>query len=268
MHRALRILSDTCYEREYMSNTQNQNMHDGQRKLYFSELEFLTNYFLNTGREESQTIVVYAGAAPGDHIQRLAADFPDVEFHLYDPEQFNPPLRYCLNVKLYQELFTVELAQDWADHAKSVLFICDIRSTRPDTSKHCILSGKQEDDRCQELKIHEDMVLQQSLFEHMRPQYALLKFRSPYHYDHFTPPTDWNCYLDGDLYFQVWAPKNSTELRLLVKQNAGLKTYDSKKIERQMAYFNQVRRAREGYDAKATRMIKTSYEVYLHSKLV
>src|SRR5437868_821867 len=59
----------------------------GQRKLLLSEIEFLTIYW--NAQEIPDPIVVYVGAAHGNHIPLLSEMFPSFEFHLYDPAKFN-----------------------------------------------------------------------------------------------------------------------------------------------------------------------------------
>ena len=58
-------------------------VHWGQRKLLLSEIEFLTM----VGPDESieGATVVYAGAAPGTHVEYLSSLFPSVRFVLVDP---------------------------------------------------------------------------------------------------------------------------------------------------------------------------------------
>jgi hypothetical protein len=58
--------------------------HWGQRKLLLSEIEFLTDW----APLDRDSIVVYAGAAPGTHIAFLAEMFPRLSFVLVDPSEF------------------------------------------------------------------------------------------------------------------------------------------------------------------------------------
>ena len=57
--------------------------HWGQRKLFLSELYFLTKY---AGLSKN---VIYAGAAPGKHTKYLATLFPEHKFILVDPSPFH-----------------------------------------------------------------------------------------------------------------------------------------------------------------------------------
>lgn len=276
-----RILPDDFPEKIYESGIKNANKHDGQRKLYLSELEFLTNNFMRVGHghTEHATVVVYAGAAPGKHITKLSSQFQDIEFHLFDPREFDTTLDECKNVFKYNQFFDEETAI-WCKEnfqEKFILFICDIRSTKPNfdlpnemrkrgCSPEEIKKAMDDDNIKQEKAIHDDMLLQQKWLQCMNPERSLLKFRARYHYTFWQPkkPQEWDTYLSGDLYFQVYAPRNSTELRLLVKQNAQFKLYDSEKIEKQMAYFNQISR-RDGYDKLAEAFILRNFKLYQKS---
>ena len=66
-----------------LSSNYNENCHMGQKKLLFAEIEFL-NYvskFINI----YDSLVVYVGASPGDHINIIKKLFPDIHLLLYDP---------------------------------------------------------------------------------------------------------------------------------------------------------------------------------------
>jgi hypothetical protein len=60
-------------------------LHIGQRKLLLSEIQFLT---LNLESKNDEAFVVYAGAAPSNHIYLLRELFPNVKFLLVDPNEF------------------------------------------------------------------------------------------------------------------------------------------------------------------------------------
>ena len=70
------------------------NLHRGQRKLFLSELEFLTRWYRGEGvrpcdRQAEHPVVVYAGAAPSNHTYHLHTLFPEVKFVLVDPHRFD-----------------------------------------------------------------------------------------------------------------------------------------------------------------------------------
>jgi hypothetical protein len=82
-------------------------IHWGQRKLLFSEIEFLTVY------APLHATVVYAGAAPGTHVAYLCDLFPTLKFVLVDPEDFT--VKESPRVTIRQEFFTDTIAREYAD---------------------------------------------------------------------------------------------------------------------------------------------------------
>ena len=82
-------LEDIKKELTYVegSNVVTANLHRGQRKLFLSELEFLTNWFLEN--PTTQEYVIYVGAAPGNKTHYLSRLFPVAKFILVDPAPFN-----------------------------------------------------------------------------------------------------------------------------------------------------------------------------------
>ena len=196
-------------------------VHWGQRKLLLSEIEFLTKYSV------SGAIVVYAGAAPGTHIQYLMELFPKLEFVLVDPAPFSSKLTEESRCLLRQELFTDDLAQQYAGR-ENVLFVCDIRSCEMRTCKWSLTNRELED------TVFKDMQSQQRWHDIIKPIKSMLKFRLPW-----TP----GCteYLAGDVHFQAFGPGRSTETRL-VPYGHDRVMWDNKKYEEQMFYFNTVTR--------------------------
>jgi hypothetical protein len=66
-------------------------VHIGQRKLFLSEIQFLTNFYIKNPqllKSKKIVYVVYAGAAPAHHTFYLATYFPHIRFILVDPNRF------------------------------------------------------------------------------------------------------------------------------------------------------------------------------------
>jgi hypothetical protein len=63
-------------------------IHIGQRKLFLSELQFLTNLYKQIDTTKTHYIV-YAGAAPANHTFYLASFFDCFKFILVDPNKFD-----------------------------------------------------------------------------------------------------------------------------------------------------------------------------------
>ena len=188
-------------------------VHFGQRKLFLSELEFLTRFSKElecdlTGNEELKVVLIYAGAAPCCHISMLADMFPFVKFVLIDPAEFN--IGDALNNKMVEtrrEYFTDDMAKEmrikYADYIR--LFVSDIRVFGP---------GSTNNEKLEE-KVEEDMVAQERWYKLLEPKLTMLKFRLPYVGEEKDRKTKME-YLDGDVYFQVWPAGLSSETRKYV----------------------------------------------------
>eukprot|EP01111_Echinosteliopsis_oligospora_P018771 TRINITY_DN8796_c0_g1_i1.p1 TRINITY_DN8796_c0_g1~~TRINITY_DN8796_c0_g1_i1.p1 ORF type:complete len:166 (-),score=24.40 TRINITY_DN8796_c0_g1_i1:114-611(-) len=84
--------------------------------------------------------------------------------------------------------------------------------------------------------IRTDMEAQIRWHKMMKPKASMLKFRLPYS----AGETE---YLDGDIFFQVWAGRTSTESRLVVTDpEPKMKTYDHTHYGEIMFHFNTVTR--------------------------
>lgn len=227
-HKCL-YLSDDDQRRVYHRRTNDSKtcIPWGQRKLLLVETLFLTLY---VDRIENPKII-YAGAAPGKHIEQLSKMFPTCEFYLWDPNDFH--IKANKNIHIYQEYFTDEIAQKWSNR-NDVFFISDIR-----TADYEKINNSEENEK----QIMEDMFRQQKWYEIINPFKALLKFRLPYS-DHNMPMKI--KYLSGLLLKQSWAPQTSTETRLI--PDGKYTEWDSIKYEEQMFYFNSIIRETFRYD--------------------
>ena len=207
----------------------------GQRKLLLTVLQFITNYW--DPAQIPNPCILYIGSSPGNNIEIIAELFPEVEFHLYDPNPFK--IKKSEKVHLYQQYFTDEDAHFWKNkNSGNVYFISDIRTA--DYTK-----AKNLDDN--ERQIMKDMENQMKWYNIIKPVHAHLKFRLPY--------TGGNrpavlSYLDGTLYKQPWAPGTSTETRLVPNGdgNGITKNWDCMKYQSQLFHHNVIIRETFLYD--------------------
>lgn len=214
-----RMMKDTDGKEEYKSrkNDKKTVLHWGQRKLFLVELEFLTMY------AKPNDVVVYVGAAPGNHTYFLTLLFPFIrKFILIDPSDFY--VKPTENIKIIKGFFNRD-RDDIGDilsefSSDNILFISDIRSASP----------FEEDDLTVETKVKQDMQNQMDWTLKLKPRMSMLKFRLPWE-DGETE------YLDGDIYYQPWAPSTSTETRLIT-DGKNKKMYSNRDYEQRMFYFN------------------------------
>lgn len=215
--------------RDYSRNNPRTDIHFGQKKLFLSELFFLTKY------GHLSDLVLYAGAAPGTHIPYLMKLFPYHHFILVDPAPFK--LKYPPNYKSSIEkrlvtinsYFTDDLAMEFIKFImdndkyknKKLLFISDIRSG----------SDSERVQGVWEKNIIENNEMQNNWIKILNPIKSLLKFRTPFK-EGYT-----KCYY-GDIYLQPFANYDSAETRLICGPDYNMSLYDNFKHERQMVYHN------------------------------
>ena len=225
------------YERR--SGFDKTTIHFGQRKLLLSEIEFLTLVAneLHRADNRNRVVLVYAGAAPGLHTPMLTWMFPFIsEFVLVDPAEFElDETKMRCKYRLIRECFTDKMAEqlrdEFAKDSSEVLLVSDIR-----TADHRELKSDET-----ELRVEEDMAMQMKWHDIMKPYKSMFKFRLPYVGDNKSSKTSVE-YLDGDIYFQIWEGKTSSETRLIVDRDAKRREYDCVWYEDTLFRFNTVER--------------------------
>jgi len=189
-----------------------------------TEIEFLLL------ADQPRAVVVYAGAAPGTHIQVLSQMFPEQRFVLVDPGAFK--IEVSDRVEIIRDKFSDDLAIQIKQRYTTTLFISDIRTCDWALDNEALMQHY----------IQQDMAAQERWHRILRPVKSLLKFRLPYAAGN-------TVYLNGELRLPVWGPVTTTECRLVVDIDAGTRTYDHKEHEEQMFFFNTTARA-SVYDHK------------------
>jgi hypothetical protein len=192
--------------------------HWGQRKLWLSEVWFLTEW-----GHLSDTIV-YAGAAPGGHTPYLMEMFPNHKIILVDPNPFQ--IEETDRITIINDYFTDEMAESYAD--KGVLFISDVRTA--DFRQMSRLENEQY--------IIRDNEVQMGWVNSMKPCKSMLKFRCPYP-DVIEGTTTM---FKGTIFIQPWAPASSTESRLIPDDSLELTEYDNLDYEEKFFHHNTVTR--------------------------
>lgn len=215
------------------NNSEKSCISFGQRKLLLMLISFLTKYLDKT---IVNPVIIYAGSAPGFNIGIVSKLFPDVIWHLYDPASFK--LKRNDKIQLYQEYFTDQIAEGWAEiqqKDKNIYFISDIRTA--DYTK-----AKDLDDN--ERQIMEDMNMQRKWVEIIKPNVSHLKFRLPYSLANIPDEVE---YLDGIIYKTPYAPQTSTETRLVVLDHDIHNKYSCKQYQSQLFYHNNIIREKYKY---------------------
>jgi hypothetical protein len=228
------------------SSLNNIACHLGQRKLLYTEIEFLT--IISKENNLSNYLIVYIGSAKGFHIPVLHKLFPNTKFLLIDPAPFysnlfNHPDIYIIK-NMYFDDDKIDEVLKIAD-GKKIIFISDIRV---DTKEENVLKDNHN---------------QQRWLMKMNAEYYMLKLRLPYILK------DNNIYnkemnkeeikdvikiikkkqtnedfetLSGNIYIQLYPPGRSSETRLIGKKKNKyeITTINIIDYDEQINYHNQV----------------------------
>jgi len=239
-------LPDLFSRREYSEPAivKEQNKHIGQRKLLISEIDF----FLQLQCFSIPSLVLYAGAAPGQHIAILSDMFPLTRFVLFDPAfgeskhpdstkgsckehgEIKPDGKIMVRSQLFDESVIAEFSREM-----EMLLISDIRTTPQ------IDESDPDYDYQFEERTDADMKLQQNWTKQLSLRGALLKFRLRHASLVKSQDDDLKTmYLSGLLRLQTWAKPFSSERRLIVfpSHNYPDVEYDNKKEDEMMSSFN------------------------------
>jgi hypothetical protein len=249
--------------------------HWGQRKLMFSEIEFLT--IVSKHYKLENCLVVYVGSANGVHLNVFTETlFPQVHWLLYDPAPFRIKESNRVTIKTGKNgYFTNDKVQEVLQIAagRDILFVSDIRMSTDDVA------------------VTEDMLAQQRWAIMMGAKAIMLKLRFPFvhdapggarmldpaihdkldysardpltqdkvTYDGPKPTTTQMVYLDGQVQLQLYAPTYSSETRLISMAKDGkypMRLYDAYKYESQLLYFNQVDRVSKTFKYRDSPKLK------------
>ena len=267
-----RYLTPEYPRKAYTENKEiSMNCHYGQRKLLFTEIEFLS--LLAKRFLLRHVLVVYIGSAAGFHLPIIFDMFPDVSWILIDPAPFKflRTHKYAVheskftiindfyNDESYNNILNINRKKYKRKH---IAFISDIRLQPTDQSTF------------------RDMLNQQKWLIQLQSCAYMLKFRLPYasfeykHADYqytidYTTPCgmdmppniqhDKILYLGGKIYTQLYPPNRSSESRLIgfraTDQPFAFTYYDALQYDENMNYFNKIDRV-SCYRFKGSRQLK------------
>ena len=213
---------------DYVSKSRRSTLHWIGRKLLMQEIDFLTKF------GENEMLVIYAGAAPGAHLQILSEMFPQLRFLLIDSMPFKCAASERIESWIQADPFGNTVLEELLRRREKKLLISDIRTGGSGAERN-------DADKC----IAEDMERQMSWHQRLKSEQSLLKFRLPWEEGETT-------YLDGELFFSCYGPQTTTETRMSVGKECGMRQYDHKTYEEQMFYFNRMTRGKGGVEACLT----------------
>ena len=217
------------------------NCHIGHRKLLCVVLEFLLECQKNN-IDLDDSFVIYIGSAPGISLNVINILYPNLKWLCYDKNKFliENTTNYIFVNNYFYDSTILEAKKYFKESGKKYfLFICDMR------------------DEPQEDIVFNDMIMQQRWLLDLEVDAFSLKFRLPYFittkkYKYDIPiyfknkKVEFNdnklIYLDGKIFIQTYAPKRSTETRLIAFKPHKLAEYDIVEYEEKCSYLNTVLR--------------------------
>ncbi|KPI84345.1 hypothetical protein ABL78_6600 [Leptomonas seymouri] len=280
-----RVLADDAPRSTYQNNAATSSfeqpllkgLHYGQRKLMLSEVEFFVAILKRIRAQgeragDKKVLIVYAGAACGLHLPFLFSLFEDMQFILIDPAPFCAQVRdaaakegSCV-LELIEDICTPELClrirRSYCE-THQLYLVSDIRSGAPTE-----MNQNQEHTEM----IQRDNAAQREWCFSLEVEAAMLKFHPPYptaqdpksaKYNSADTTAENYVYLSGTELLGVWAPKSSSEVRLVVVgpftkgYRAPSRTYSCTKHEEQCYAYNIDNRYEK--DCNAERCILQSY---------
>ncbi len=256
--RLIREVEEIERNMEYRQDIRNTNYllncHIGHRKLLNVLLEFITESE-KRGIDFRDSTVLYIGASPGISINVINELYPETKWILYDKNES------LVNNKNNNIKFIKKYYDD--DEIENV-----IKIIRENKKKYFLYISDMRDDVDEKI-ILEDMKKQQKwIYDYeknkIRVDGICLKMRLPYY--NKDKERDYNyqnlfnkdkiiakknniIYLDGKIRIQAYAPKRSTETRLISYYPYKAIEYDIREYENKMNYFNIEMRS-ESYEYK------------------
>ena len=201
-----------------LQEVENKQYKGGRDKISSESEDFVP---LRTKNSTPKIILIYPGAAPGNHTNYLHSMFPEMDFHLYDMQKF--ATRPNKQIHLYEQYFFEEDARKWKSTIDKmrqsgqnvVVALCSDIRTEPATEE----------------EVAKNMEMQRIWWEIMEPDLTMFKFRLPW-----KPGT--TIYPKGEIYIQPFAGQTSTETRLIFGKKQPLIEYNNQAYEQAMFFHN------------------------------
>jgi hypothetical protein len=276
MNKIFRTINNNSNRLEYTTDIDNNNCHMGQKKLLFSEIEFLN--YVSKYVNISDCLVLYVGASPGHHINILKKLYPDISFMLYDGLKIH--MNFNDNIKIIQEYFYDSTCNDVIKYKneinkKYLIYITDIRTREPEINNKSVWL-----DMINQLRWG---VLLNADFMNIKLRFPWLEKNTSDHLNYKLNLSDIEnkidlindkinegdvLYLDGKILIQLYAFNNSTEARLFVKKNKNnkysLKKYNCFDYEEKLLYHNTINKQQK-YKFKLSKTMKKNLIGYNNS---
>ena len=263
----------------YYENLNTFNCHIGQLKLFYSFFEYLNYIQMNSIKHNenylNNSLIVYIGSAPGNNIYTNMLYFKNTTWLLYDPNKFDKRLigdldennTFFKNIETNKIYVKTTIKKNDENGYFGLNRINEILKYQKKLNKKHIIFISDIRRSINEYNIMKDNELCMRAILQLNPISYQLKFRVPYYGDNYDYSYILNknltnkeknnlinnellnnnnddenyLYLNGDIYYQIYSPIHSAEMRLTYF-NKDLKyklhRYNKKEIESNLFYFN------------------------------
>lgn len=218
------------------------------RKSILSEIRFLSETAISVDESTYRAIVIYIGAAPGNHFSFLSRLFPDIKFVLIDPNNFtldgldNPTYLY----KRYDLNDSDTLTRDYIENitqsillGSSPIYIINTRfdsvmaevfnEAFKNTITYCILDIRTNKCPSNGFPDAPDILwnyaLQYIWLKKLKPHMALVKFRHPF-------------YSQPDNVFLDFANKEPYKKDFEIAKNCGIDFIENFRAGKKLEFFD------------------------------
>ena len=276
MNKIFRTIDNISNRLEYTIDIDNNNCHMGQKKLLFSEIEFLN--YVSKYVNIKDCLVLYVGASPGHHINIIKKLYPDISFMLYDGLKMH--MNFNDNIKIIQEYFYDSTCNDVIKYKndinkKYLIYITDIRSRETEIDNKSVWLDMINQMRWGVL-LEADFMniklrfpwLEKNTSEHLNYKLNLSAIENKINLINDKLNEGDILYLDGKIFIQLYAFNNSTETRLFVKKNKNnkysLKKYNCFDYEEKLLYHNTINKQKK-YKFKLSKTMEKNLIGYNNS---
>lgn len=233
-------IKEKCLVLDYLKETIDtyqyveKNFGDGNLKNYYMMRWFIENFL----KDKSGNFLII-GFAPGITCYMCALEFPNVIFHIFDPETYLKNLDQLNNVIVHNYEFTKEII-DFYSIMKNLIVYSDLRTA----------SGS--------IHLDEDTKLQQDLLIQINANYSMLKYKI----------SECNTIMPhGEKIIQPFS-KHTNEVRIIQSKNNYIYSATDPNyalyLKNKLNYFNNLRKQNLVHDIK---IIQRMFNMqYVHAK--
>lgn len=220
------------------------------------EMDFLNNLVT---MDAGTPIVVYIGAAPADHLSKIAELYEFLEFHIYDEIEFSHDLQtYAFTsggrVKLFDFIPSDEHLKGYSDKRERIYLVSNYTNpsirVKQDYSK--LASRDQQKAKLdfhmlKESCVRDDASKNIKIAQVLNPVAALLKFRPPHVHKGEMKRIEFT-FFNGEVMMPIFGGPKTSECRMIVTNYDDVIDWDYEFFTRKLNTWNDKIREMQAYN--------------------